>query len=283
MTKRLLLASAAVFAFSGGAFAADLPTRVEAPAPFIAPPVFTWTGFYAGVNAGVGFNAGDDRDSTVTVLPSGFSAVPGGAPVGFTRGSILYGDNSEDAAFTGGAQIGYNYQFVNNFVLGAEADIQFLGFDDDTTAAITTTGFPAGFTPARRGTEGIDWFGTVRLRAGYAFDRTLVYATGGLAYGEGDATRYESVTTGRVFFDDSDVSFGWTLGAGVEYAWTNNLIIGLEGLYVSLDRDTNITNFAGTYDPPPAGGVNYAISAADDTQDDNIEFGVVRARLSYKF
>lgn len=282
MQKRLLLASVAVIALGGGAFAADLPTRVEAPAPFIAPPVFTWTGFYVGVNAGVGFNAGDDRDSTLTVLPGGFTTPPG-APAGFTQGTIVYGDNSEDAVFTGGGQIGYNFQFVNNFVLGAEADLQFLGFDDDMSAAVSTTGFPAvGFTPARRGTEGIDWFGTVRLRAGYALDRTLIYATGGLAYGSGDATRYESTNTNRVFLDDSDVSFGWTLGAGVEYAWTDNLIVGLEGLYVSLDRDTDLTNFAGTYQPGGVGPI-FPVAAAGDSSDDDIEFGVVRARLNYKF
>lgn len=282
MQKSLLLAGVAVIALGGGVFAADLPTRVEAPAPFVAPPVFTWTGFYVGVNAGGGFNAGDDRDSTVVVLPGGFTTPPG-APVGFTSGTIVYGDNSDDAVFTGGAQIGYNYQFVNNFVLGAEADLQFLGFDDDMSAAITTAGFPATFTPARRGTQGLDWFGTVRLRAGYAFDRTLVYATGGLAYGEGDATRFEATNGIGGFFDDGDVAFGWTVGGGVEYAWTDNLILGLEGLYVSLDRDTAVTNFAGTYQPGGVGTAVFPVAAATDSQDDNIEFGVVRARLNYKF
>ncbi|WP_029032723.1 outer membrane protein [Salinarimonas rosea] len=270
MTRTILLASAASFVLAGGALAADLPSRVEAPAPvFVAQPVFSWTGFYAGVNAGVGFNAGDDRDSVVVVAPNA-TAVPAGT-------TIRYGDNSEDASFTGGGFIGYNHQFVNNFVLGAEADIQFVGLgDDDTAAPISVTPATAGFEPLRRGISGVDWFGTVRLRAGYAFDRTLVYATGGLAYGGGDAARFETAAGNRVLFEDDEVGFGWTLGAGLDYAVTNSLIVGLEGLYVNLDRDLDVNGTAGFI-----GGA--VVPAASESNDDNVEFGVVRARLSYKF
>lgn len=270
MKTRLLLAGVALVALGSGAYAADLPTRVEAPAPFIAPPVFTWTGFYAGVNAGVGFNAGDDRDSTVVVGPNAVGVAPGTV--------VYYGDNAEDAAFTGGGFIGYNYQFVNNLVLGAEADIQFVGLgDDDPVGPVSVTPPNANFLPLRRGITGVDWFGTARLRAGYAFDRTLVYATGGLAYGGGDAARFETNTGDRVVFEDDDVGFGWTVGAGVEYAWTNNLIVGIEGLYVSLDRDVDANGIAGFTT------VGATVPAASESSDDNVEFGVVRARLSYKF
>ena len=268
MTRTILLASAASLALGGGALAADLPARVQAPAPAFVPPVFTWTGFYAGVNAGVGFNAGDDRDSVLVL--------PGGA-------TLRYGDNYDDAAFTGGGQIGFNYQLRNNVVLGAEADLQFLGLDDDDMVSPTIVGTPPGgaaFDPARRGVTGIDWFGTLRLRAGYAFDRTLVYATGGLAYGEGEATEIEAVRGTGGFVDDEDVSFGWTLGGGVEYAWTDNLIVGIEGLYVSIDRDYDSNRFAGVdaSTTPPT-----AVFAVNEDGDDDIEFGVVRARLNYKF
>ncbi|WP_372426076.1 outer membrane protein [Salinarimonas chemoclinalis] len=269
MTRTILLASAASFVLATGALAADLPSRVEAPAPaFIPQPVFSWTGFYAGVNAGVGFNAGDDRRSTVVVAPNAF--VPAGTV-------IRYGDNKDDASFTGGGFLGYNFQFANNFVLGAEADIQFVGLGNDrSTAPISVSPATAGFEPLRRGISGVDWFGTARLRAGYAFDRTLVYATGGLAYGGGDSVRYETATGNRVLFEDRDVAFGWTLGAGVDYAWTDNLVVGLEGLYVNLDRDQSANGVAGFV------GAN-AIPASSETVDDRIEFGVVRARLSYKF
>lgn len=272
MRTKLLLAAPALLVLGGGAMAADLPQRMTAPAaaPFVAPPTFTWTGFYAGVNAGVGFNAGDDRDNTL-LLPNG--------------SALIYGTNRDDASFTGGGQIGFNYQLQNNVVLGVEADLQFLGLKNDDFVAPTFVGVPPGgaaFVPARRGVTGVDWFGTVRLRAGYAFDRTLVYATGGLAYGEGEATRVEAVGGIGGFLDDSDIAFGWTLGAGVEYAVTNNLVVGLEGLYVSLDRDAGSNRFAGLDTSIPAPG-DQRVFAVGESGDDNIEFGVVRARLNYKF
>src|SRR3954466_9244631 len=54
--KKILLSSVALFGLTSGALSADLPRRVVAPAPYIPVPVFTWTGFYVGVNAGYGFS-----------------------------------------------------------------------------------------------------------------------------------------------------------------------------------------------------------------------------------
>jgi outer membrane immunogenic protein len=93
----------------------------------------------------------------------------------------------------------------------------------------------------------------VRARAGWAFDRALVYATGGLAYGE--------VNNG--FSSSDDVSVGWTIGGGVEYAFTNNLTAKVEGLYVNLEQNDD--------DLPVVAG------------QDETEFGVIRAGLNYKF
>ncbi len=95
--------------------------------------------------------------------------------------------------------------------------------------------------------------GTVRARAGWAFDRALIYATGGLAYGE--------VQNG--FNSSDDVSVGWTIGGGVEYAFTGDLSAKVEGLYVNLDQDDD--------DLP-------VVAGKDET-----EFGVIRAGLNYKF
>ncbi|HZH51989.1 MAG TPA: porin family protein, partial [Microvirga sp.] len=62
--KKLLLASVALFGFAGAASAADLPVRAAPPAPVVAAvPVFTWTGFYVGVNAGYGWH--DNNDNSV--------------------------------------------------------------------------------------------------------------------------------------------------------------------------------------------------------------------------
>lgn len=187
--KKILLSSVALLGLATGAMAADLPSRV-APAPVAVVPVFTWTGFYVGVNAGYGWTV----DDTVTINGTTY-------------------DIDADS-FVGGAQVGYNYQ-IGSFVVGVEGDLQWADFGGDS-----------------------DWFSTVRARAGVAFDRALVYATGGFA-----------------FADDAN---GWSLGGGLEYAFTDNLTAKIEGLYVNLDVDTPV----GDYDA---------------------EIGVVRAGLNYKF
>jgi len=216
----LLAATALMTAHVSAASAADLPSRFAAPAPVIAAvPAFTWTGFYVGVNAGYGWNTNDD------------DVVIGGV--------VFEGD--DEGGFVGGAQVGYNHQ-VGSFVFGAEADIQYadIGGDNDFGGVLDDD-------------DSDSWFGTVRARAGVAFDRALIYATGGLAYGE--------VNNG--FNSSDDVSVGWTIGAGVEYAFTNNLTAKVEGLYVNLEQDDD--------DLP-------VIAGQDET-----EFGVIRAGLNFKF
>src|SRR5689334_22277293 len=102
--KKILLSSVALLSLTAGAMAADLPSR-RAPAPIVAAvPVFTWTGFYVGVNAGVGFNNGNDNDIVF-------------------GGTTIFGDSNDDASFVGGGQVGYNYQF-GSFVVGVEGDLQ---------------------------------------------------------------------------------------------------------------------------------------------------------------
>lgn len=215
--KKILLSSAALLTLTASAVAADLPSRA-APAPMMAPvPVFTWTGFYAGVNAGYGWNTND----TNTYFDPAF---------GYDSGK------NTDGGFVGGAQIGYNYQ-MGMFVLGVEADIQYADRGRDN-------GY-YGYSYYGENSSG-DWFGTARARAGFAFDRALVYATGGFAYGDSNG--------------------GWTVGGGFEYAFTNNLSAKLEGLYVNLEGRNRYDGYLGYY------GVN-----------SNDEFGVVRAGLNYRF
>ena len=140
----LLAATAITTLGVSAASAADLPYRSAPPAPpvFSAVPVFTWTGFYVGVNAGYGW-----QDNN-----SGSVFVPAGTIAGTGAGTIVYGDDNGDG-FVGGGQIGYNYQ-IGSFVLGIEADLQFAdlgGSDGDVLvpAAYTAVGFvPAGMKPA---------------------------------------------------------------------------------------------------------------------------------------
>jgi outer membrane immunogenic protein len=208
--KKILLSSVALLGLATGAMAADLPSR-RAPAPIIAAvPVFTWTGFYVGVNAGYGWNANDS----------------------ITVGGVRF-DLDDEGGFVGGAQAGYNYQ-IGSFVVGLEGDIQYADFGGDDRFDFDNDGIlDDDFNNS-------DWFGTVRARAGVAFDRALIYATGGFAFAD-DAT-------------------GWTVGGGLEYAFTNNLSAKVEGLYVNLDQDDNFLGI-----------------------DNDAEFGVVRAGLNFRF
>jgi outer membrane immunogenic protein len=198
----LLAATALSVAGVSAASAADLPMRAAPPAPvFAAAPVFTWTGFYVGVNAGYGWS-NDDFDA------------------------IDLADDDNDGGFIGGAQVGYNYQ-IGSFVVGLEGDIQYADFGRE-------------FSYLGNDFESSDWFGTVRARAGVAFGQALIYGTGGFAFAD-------------------DVG-GWTVGGGVEYAFTNNLSLKVEGLYVNLEEDD-----------------------AFDGLDYEADFGVIRAGLNFRF
>jgi outer membrane immunogenic protein len=164
--KKLLLSSVALFGLTATAMAADLPRRtVVAPAPFVAVPVFTWTGFYVGVNAGAAFS--DNRDNTcIDSFGFGFGDCFGGsglavqtnaglAPVvpltGFNAlGGFGLNERRDDVVFAGGGQIGYNFQFTpgSGWVVGIEADIQGLANDrrdDDDLFALSAFGGFGGF------------------------------------------------------------------------------------------------------------------------------------------
>jgi outer membrane immunogenic protein len=264
-----LLATTAGAALAvSSASAADLPVRAAPPAPIVAAvPIFTWTGFYVGVNAGYGWQ--DSNNNGTVFVPAG--TVTPTAPAG----TIVFGDNNGDG-FVGGGQIGYNYQ-IGSFVLGIEADLQWADLGGSSGVAIVPPAYlAAGFVPA--GTAGgIDWFGTVRARAGVAFDRALVYATGGFAYGGADDNNGFGGFNG--FVNDDDVRTGWVLGAGFEYAFTNNLTAGIEGLWVNLDRSDNGA-FIGTV--PTLGGGAAPVFVPGRDEGDN-DFFVARAKLNFKF
>ncbi len=128
-----------------------------------------------------------------------------------------FGGFNDDGGF-GGGQIGVNYQFAPNWVWGVEADIAGSGQKDDFLGANVKT----------------DLFGTARLRLGYAVDRTLVYGTGGLAWA---STKFNDGAS-----SDKQTNIGWTIGAGLEYAFAPNWTAKVEYLYADYGSDTyNVT------------------------------------------
>ena len=220
MLKNLLLAGAAVTA-SGAALAADLPRR--AAPPLLPPvPVFTWTGAYFGINAGYAFNGDTRFDRTVGSNANNNAALA----VGLRPNAVRVRNDG----FTGGGQIGYNYQFGagSGLVIGIEADAAYTDLDRTVTLSNTTNFGPlvtpgaAAFTRVNQYRGSLDFLGTVRGRVGYAFDRVLVYGTGGFAYGgvNNRVTYFAPNNAGLPFFNgrQDDIETGYAYGGGIEYA-----------------------------------------------------------------
>ncbi|KQP42705.1 porin [Methylobacterium sp. Leaf104] len=278
-------------ALAGSAFAADLPRRQAPPPVFVPVPVFTWTGFYAGFNAGYGFGTGNDNNGPTTVVA--LSPIYVGTPAGVGAGA--FGGRNNNEGFVGGGQIGYNYQFTpgSGFVVGVEADAQYVDFGNSRNRYTNIVGaLNPDLTPVNpNGLSGLDYFGTVRGRLGYAFDRTLVYGTGGFAYGGGGGSDFGLPNSSR-----NDFRTGWTAGGGIEYALPTDSFLNffkssavtlkVEGLYVNLDRDNannGVFAFSNSTGQTYRINTNYATAASGYTNRRSDEFVVVRAGLNYKF
>jgi outer membrane immunogenic protein len=262
MKNYLLGGAAALIGLMGAgvAGAADLPARTgPVPAPVMYSTMFSWTGFYAGVNAGYHFH---DNKATTTGTPA-FVALGTLVP-----GSLATGKDG----FIGGGQIGYNYQF-GAVVAGVEADLQYV---DGKRATVFTNG------PVATGAgSGLEYLGTVRARLGYVpMDRLMIYVTGGLAYGNPQntavVTTVAPLPAGLWAGSSDNTRFGYTIGGGVEYALTNNWTAKVEYLYYDLGRQS-VT----------AGPVNAATAAAFPGVAYQARFqnngSIVRGGVNYKF
>ena len=218
-TFRFAIAATFVLAMAGSAMAADLPLRSPPPVYAPPPPVFTWTGFYLGVNGGYDF---DHRSRYLTGTSNGAVALGSAVPTPFRQ---------EDDGFTAGGQIGYNYQIgglgglgggsfglgAASIVVGVEADIAYT--DLDKTASFTGPNANPALGPAPTTFRSqMDFLGTVRGRVGVAFNQFLVYGTGGFAYG--DVTNSATFTTPRLTSAGraDDIQPGYAVGGGIEYA-----------------------------------------------------------------
>lgn len=232
----------------GAAQAADLTYE---PAPVAAPEVFNWTGFYIGVHGGVGTGS---FDSTLT----------GHNPNGPESQDFLTLDENGSGGF-GGAQIGYNWQFNPNWVAGVEADIAASGIESKLDIGVPAIG-GAG---AELKTS-IDWFGTIRGRIGYAWDNLLIYGTAGAAYGEVETSLNASLGGPSFNYSHSDWQWGWTAGAGVEYAITKNISLKTEYLYVDL----------GSFDALERTNVSESLDLSGEV---DTSFHTLKAGLNYKF
>jgi outer membrane immunogenic protein len=263
--KKFLLAACAVAAFAAidTANAADM--ALKAPPP--PAPVYSWTGWYAGVNVGASFGRARDNASY------GAPAVP--FPPGSTSADL--------DGVIGGGQIGYNWQGNSSWLFGLEADIQ--GSSERASAyrsASVTTGIIGALTVLNTGVlndqEKLPWFGTLRGRIGLLASPTwLFYVTGGLAYGEIRSTESLTVTTvtpgGTATVAGSGGSnatrAGWTLGGGVEGVITGNWTAKIEYLYMDFGTFNSASTGLGIFAP-----INLSTHVTDN---------VVRVGLNYHF
>ena len=220
--KKLLL-TAAVTMMAAPAIAADLPSRAAppAPAPVLPPPAtrtvtvlpaFTWGGFYAGVQGGYAFGAGDGLLTETTT---------GNSPRVST-----FDRSIKPRGILGGAHVGYNLQ-SGSYVYGLEADAEYAPVKGDLSV-----------TPAKYSAEQ-DFRGSLRARFGLAYDGVLIYVTGGAA-----AARVEAAYAAAGTASKSDTLIGWTAGAGVEYNLWSNWSARAEYRYASFGEQT--LSFAGS-------------------------------------
>lgn len=239
--KRLLTTTAFIFVATSSLLAADL--GVKKPSPLPAFTAFSWTGFYVGVQAGYHF--GEVKHSN--------AALGAGIPIGVPG----FAAKSNPNGFVGGLHAGYNYQ-INQIVIGAEGDIEYTGGRDSGNGQTAPL-----LVVAKSETR---WQGSLRLRAGLAIDRTLVYITGGAAFR--DSKFSYSVPAAPATASFTSTRTGWTVGAGVEHAFTYNWTARLEYRY----SDFGVAK--GTLVPIQNAPAQHRAKVTDHA---------VRAGISYKF
>lgn len=225
--KFAILTALIVAASSGAASAADAVITTEP-----APAAYNWSGAYVGGQIGYGW--GNDK---------------------WSFQGINYTVPAKPDGFLGGIYGGYNWQVGNGFVLGADADFT---FSDMKESGIS--GDDGGAPDARYGYGSkIDWTAALRGRVGYGIDRFLPYVAGGVAFAHQNVSASLSAP-----FSESATRTGWTVGVGLDYAVTDNLIVRAEYRYSDFGKKT----FS------PVGWTPF---------DDRLSVNDIRVGIAYKF
>jgi len=225
MRRQILLASvgAIAIAIAGSAVAADLPYRGPPPVYLPPAPIFTWSGLYIGGQIGYAWGR-DDADFT-TLDPD----------------RLFFTADTSPQGVIGGAHLGYNLQIPgwslfssSGIVIGLEGTVD--GTSSNKSVFLSgEPGFLHATHPDLTVVNRAEVQGSLRGRLGLAFDRVLIYGTGGAAF----AGVKNDYTLGDPFFLSDSISktrTGWTAGGGLEYAVTNNWSIRAEYRYSDFGR-----------------------------------------------
>jgi outer membrane immunogenic protein len=202
MKKLIYVLTTATALISAPALAADLPRKAPAYVP--PPPIFSWTGFYLGIQGGGGFG---ELERTLVTTGARFNHD--------TSGGLL------------GGTIGYNWQ-SGTWVFGVEADYAWADIGRSVTCF-------AAIAPGLRCGSSLESFGTARLRIGGAWDRVMIYGTGGFAFGDQGIFIEDTVTGERA--SRTRFATGWTAGGGIEWAFAPGWSFKAEALYFDLEPD----------------------------------------------
>jgi outer membrane immunogenic protein len=243
----------------------DMAMNADMAVKARSAPMSSWTGLYGGVNGGGAFGNTTGALNTFTRTPG--TDFTGAVAAGGTPRNL----GAKHNGGFGGAQLGHNWQ-IGDWVFGVETDIQ--GADIGNTST-TNFGGGAGIQPSvSTGRDHIDWFGTLRGRAGITVDQVLFYGTAGLAYGgvKSSATNIFTPAGAGVFAGtNNSTRVGWAAGAGVEWAFAPSWTVKGEYLHVDLGS-TNVT----IADP-----IHFPNAFA--TYQFNHAFDTVRVGVNYRF
>jgi len=221
----------------------------------------TWTGFYIGANAGGAWG----RSDAATNAPCDPTSPPGylcslNNPASLANAAAVSAAGTgsmSGSGFTGGGQLGYNWQ-TNNVVVGVETDFGVFKIDGSRQASANypvgaaAFGIPNSFTVGS--TFNTDWLFTARGRVGWTFSNILIYGTGGLAVTKLEVSNSFIDTNAPPFTmggSNSATKVGWALGGGVEWALSQNWSAKAEYLYVDFGSVTvnsaNTQNYGVAY------------------------------------
>ena len=222
--RYLIAASVAALTAASAAQAADVVAAQE-PAPVVAAPAFSWTGFYGGAQIGGSWS---DTDLKGRYLGSDGAWSP------------KQGFSPDPSGFIGGIYAGYNYDLGNNIVVGVDTDWVW-GDMDESDSRTYNVGQTNEFKLDGKLKE--KWAGSTRARVGYAVDRWMPYIAGGVAYAKVDSHFRVKNADSTISYSDSDTLTGWTIGAGFDYAMTDHIILRAEYRYTDFgDEDYSKNN-----------------------------------------
>jgi outer membrane immunogenic protein len=285
--KKLALALTAIAALTGQATAADMAVKAR---PVAISPIMSWTGFYAGINGGGAFM----DDPSMSYVDGAINAI---TPINVTGSSNTSG--------VAGFHLGYNYQAMNNWVLGIEGDWDWTNLKSSAAPGIVCSnlfgmrgqcGGVSNLTDNAFLQTEVNWLASVRGRLGYASNQWLLYGTGGVAFADVGYTGNLNCTgvpgtlcpggAQRMRSSASDTRVGFVVGAGAEYKLAQNWTVGAEYLFYRFDDDATSTagwTTVATGAPAPFYECSVAGQNCGHFTYHSFDVQTARVRLSYQF